>query len=233
MDAHDRPQPSRVLARLGIDTVVDLVGVGENLIEQPNTNLIFSGDLNVTGYPTYATFANADDVFGPDKASVAAATRANLTRWAASIAAASGDGLNATAIERVLRVQHDLMFEQNVTIAETITTASGALVVTPFWCLFPFSRGSVHLGAVDLVNSPVIDPRYFLVDFDMTMEIAIGKQAQAFFRSHPMQDHISLNVTADPGSDQEWAEFIASTCAYNERIGSIPNTEAHAMPGRG
>lgn len=186
--------------------------MGENFQDQANTNIIFTGTRNITGYVTYATFATADDIFGANKSAIAASTRANLTQYAEAMAAASNNGLNTTAIERVLRVQHDLMFIQNVSIAETITFSRQEYVATPYWCLLPFSRGSVHLGDVEETNSPVIDPRYFLIDFDMTQEVAIGKQAHAFFHKSPMSEYVSLNLTADPMSDEEWVEFTAASC---------------------
>lgn len=204
---------SRILAKLNVETVIDLPGVGENLQEQPNSVLGFSSNLSVTGYPTYATFGTADDIFGPYRAGLADETAANLTHYARKIASASGAGLNATAIEQVLRIQHDLMFAKNVTIGETVTvSASGGFFATAHWLLLPFSRGSVHLDAVGDINRPVIDPRYFLVDFDLTLQIAIGKQAHAFWHSAPMSGYITGNFTADPASNEEWAAYIRNSC---------------------
>lgn len=201
----------RILTTLGIDTVIDLPGVGDNLQEQPNTNLIFTAKLNVTGYATYATFGTADDIFGSDRAALADATAANLTKYAQAVVSASNVGLNATATEQVLRVQHDLVFSKNVTIGETITLSAPGLVATAHWLLLPFSRGSVHLGRVGEINSPVIDPRYFLVDFDMALQVAIGKQAQEFWRS---RGYITSNYSADPASDAEWVEYIEHLCTW-------------------
>lgn len=104
------------------------------------------------------------------------------------------------------------MFIKNVTISETITVALGEVFATAHWLLLPFSRGNVHLGANGQINNPVIDPRYFLVDFDMTLEIEIGKQAQKFSHSPPMSDFVTGNVSVVPASKQEWVEFTESTC---------------------
>lgn len=202
----------RILTKLSIKTVIDLPGVGENLQDQPNTELIFTGNVNVTGYTTYATFGTADDSFGLDRAALTDATAANLTQYDQAIASASNAGLNATAIEQVLRIQHDQMFTKNVTIGETVTLSALGYIGTAHWPLLPFSRGSIHLGAVGEINRPVIDLQYFLVDFDMAQQVAIGKQAHAFWYSTPMGAYITGNVSADPGSDAEWVEYIERSC---------------------
>lgn len=198
---------------MGIETIINLPGVGENLQEQPNTALIFTASLNITGYPPYATFATADDIFGPKRPALAEATKSNLTEYAQAIASASDAGLNTSAIEQVLRIQHELMFTKNVTIGETITLGIGENVLTSHWLLMPFSRGSVHLRASAQVNTPAINPRYFLIDFDMKQEIGIGQQAQKFWRSSPISNYITGNVTGVPASDAEWVNFIESSCA--------------------
>ncbi|KAK7728748.1 hypothetical protein SLS53_009376 [Cytospora paraplurivora] len=60
----------QILESLGVDTIIDLAGVGENLQEQPNNDILFSGALNVTGSTTYATFGTAEDIYGHNKGSV-------------------------------------------------------------------------------------------------------------------------------------------------------------------
>ncbi|KAF3769784.1 GMC oxidoreductase [Cryphonectria parasitica EP155] len=205
----------QVLSTLGIDTIIDLPGVGENLQDQPNTDILYLGNLSVTGNATYATFGTADDVFGPDKSTWATSTSANLSQYAQIIASASNDALNTTALELLLAVQHDLMFAKNVTIAESLVTYSEGYFLTAFWLLLPFSRGSVHLGGVGAIERPVIDVRYFLIDFDMVQEVAIGKQAQSFWHTSPMQGYITANVTDESSTDEQWTEFITNSFGPN------------------
>lgn len=205
---------SSVLQESGLDTIIDLPGVGENFQEQPNSNLIFEATLNVTGYPTYATFGNADDLFGHEKLAVSNDVSAKLAAYAEHAASGSRGGLNASAVEQILRIQHDLIFNKNVTIGETITASFSGSLLTAWWCLLPFSRGRVHLASLDAFDSPLIDPQYFVADIDMTMQVAIGKQAQYFWHTSPIAEIVMRNVTADPASDEEWAEYIANTCRY-------------------
>ncbi|KAI3394499.1 hypothetical protein diail_2633 [Diaporthe ilicicola] len=205
----------QVIGDIGVDTVIDLPGVGENLQEQPNSNLLFEGLLNVTGYATYATFATAEDLFGPQKLAVSDEVSANLTAYAESAASGSRGGLNVAALEKIFRIQHDLIFEKNVTIAETITTSSSGYLLTAWWCLLPFSRGRVHLASLDAVDSPLIDPQYFVADIDMVVEVATGKQAQSFWHKKPIAEYVGQNLTADPVSDEDWAKYITNSFGPN------------------
>ncbi|KAG8166266.1 hypothetical protein KVR01_004818 [Diaporthe batatas] len=202
-----------VLQELGIEAIIDLPGVGENLQEQPNSNLIYVPTHNVTGYTTYATFANAEDLFGAETAAVSSDVGSKLTAYAEN--AASQGGLNASAIEKILRIQHDLIFNKKVTIGETITASSSGFLLTAWWCLLPFSRGRVHLASIDAYDSPMIDPQYFAADIDMTTQVAIGKQAQSFWHAKPVAGITANNVTADPWSDEEWVGFITNNFEPN------------------
>lgn len=171
---------------------------------------MYLGNLSVDGYATYGVFGTAADLFGASKSAWAASIKANLSQYAESIVSASNDGLNLTAVEKILAVQHDLIFHENVTIAEVIVSYSEGYFLGAFWPLLPFSRGSVHLGAKD--DRPVIDPRYFLADFDMAVNIALGEQVQRFWHTEPIGEYIYANVTAEPSTDEAWADFIAESC---------------------
>lgn len=208
--------PTRILESLGVATIIDLAGVGENLQEQPNNDLLFSGALNVTGSTTYATFGTAEDIYGHNKSVIAASTNASLARYAKLVAAASHNGVNATALEKIYRIQHDLIFSKNVTISETLTYGSAGLLLSAWWSLLPFSRGSVHLGSVHQIDQPVIDPRFFLADIDLVTQIAIGKQAQVFWNTGSVGGYVLSNLTANPGTDEEWAQYIINSCVSIE-----------------
>ena len=83
----------------------------------------------------------------------------------------------------------------------------------------PFSRGSVHLRSTDVkdLNSPVVDPHYFDIDFDLLWAIRVGQLSQKFFASKPVKDLVlgpspmiaqllPLNAT-----DAQWSTFIKAT----------------------
>jgi choline dehydrogenase len=60
------------LQQLGIKMRIDLPGVGENLQDQPNVPLLYTGNLNVSGTAPYATFLTAAQLFGQDVEDIAA-----------------------------------------------------------------------------------------------------------------------------------------------------------------
>ncbi|KAJ8120468.1 hypothetical protein O1611_g10360 [Lasiodiplodia mahajangana] len=82
------------------------------------------------------------------------------------------------------------------------------------WLLLPFSWGSVHLTSVDAINAPAIDPKYFLIDFDLDVQTNLGRVARKFWHTTPMSglvdsaglptdDVLPLNAT-----DAQWATYI-------------------------
>lgn len=211
----------RILESLGIETQVDLPSVGENLIEQTNIVLAYSGDLESSA-SAYHTFVTAADLFGSDITAVEASTRASLSKWAQAAVDASGsDALNITAVEKLLSIQHDLIFKRNITAAEIITVIAPGLLASNYWYLLPFSRGSVHLGSAEQINNPLIDPRYFLADFDLNATVITGKMAQKYWLSEPMNTFVAEPLI--PGSDvlpnnatnSQWESFSQQYCEFS------------------
>ncbi|KAF4201756.1 hypothetical protein CNMCM8927_001085 [Aspergillus lentulus] len=209
------------LRGLGIETRIDLPGVGENMQDQPNVPLLYAGNLNISGTSPYATFVTASQLFGEDVEDIAAATLSSIPTWAESLASSSKSNLNRSAIQHILILQHALIFKSNVTIAEILTSASGTILLSAFWLLLPFSRGSVHLSSTDEkdINAPSIDPNFFQVDFDLQTEMAIGKLAQSFWEQESVK---SLSPVPMPGrglegnaTDPQWTAFIKETFGPN------------------
>ncbi|RHZ43040.1 GMC family oxidoreductase, partial [Aspergillus thermomutatus] len=149
------------------------------------------------------------------------ATRSSIPAWAESLAASSSNNLSSSSIRRILTLQHTLIFESNITIAEILTTASGTTLLSAFWLLLPFSRGSVHLSSTQPkdIDAPSIDPNFFQVDFDLQAQMAIAKLAQSFWEQGPVKD---LHPVAIPGkgvegnaTDTEWTAFLKNTFGPN------------------
>ncbi|KAI0024722.1 GMC oxidoreductase [Xylariomycetidae sp. FL0641] len=211
----------RILDGLGIETKVELPGVGEYLQEQPLSIMLYETTLNNTGQTPYSAFVAAQDLFGKQTASVAASTEAKLSSWAEQVAAANKGAIRADNVEKLFRIQHDLMFHKNVSIGETLPAYSSASLANPFWLLLPFSFGSVHLTEKEAINAPAIDPKYFLVDFDLEVQIALGRLSQKFWATEPVSSVVgpSLQPSADVlpmnASDAEWTNYIQSTLTPN------------------
>ncbi|CAJ2506396.1 Uu.00g005260.m01.CDS01 [Anthostomella pinea] len=206
-----------ILSELGIETKIELSGVGEHFQDQPNLSLVYAGSMNMTGSAPYATFANAQDMFGDDTSTIAATTEAQLPAWAAQVAAANNGSVSADAIEKLFRIQHDLIFNQNVTIAETLTAISASYLISAYWLLLPFSMGSVHLTSTEDIDAPAIDPKYHLIDFDLQVSIALGRLSQEFRYTEPVSSRVVSNVS--PGevalprnaTYDQWTSYIQSS----------------------
>ncbi|KAI1463290.1 putative GMC oxidoreductase [Daldinia caldariorum] len=210
----------------GIETRIDLPGVGEHLQDQPNVVLEYSSNVNLTGTAPYATFATAEDIFRERTSAVKEATHAKLSEWAQKVSDANNGAIGAHRIEKIFRIQHGLIFKENVTIAETLTSASGDILLSAFWPTLPFSRGSVHLKSVE-DNDPAIDPEYFLIDFDFAIQTELGRLSQDVWYTDPIRDVVvgylvpGDDVLPRNATDAQWATFIASTVSPNHHpIGS-------------
>ncbi|RFU80823.1 glucose oxidase [Trichoderma arundinaceum] len=210
-----------ILSKFDIDTVVDSPGVGENMIDQPNMALTYSTKGSFPGYAPYATFVNASSLFGSNVDSVAASTKDSLSRWAQQLSDDTGGALSAEAIEQWFQVQHDLIFQKDVTIAEILSTASGTTAISAYWDVLPFSRGSVHLSSANAINSPAINPRFVSVDFDLAVQVAIGRLSTVFW-STPLISAI-VDVEVNPNStvippnatDAQWESFTRNSIGSN------------------
>ncbi|KAK5996006.1 Glucose oxidase [Cladobotryum mycophilum] len=200
----------QLLKKMGIETIVDSPGVGEHMIDQPNMSLEFSTNATFFGYPPYTTFANASSLFGSELGSIEASTKASLASWAIQVANSSNGALNATALEYLFGIQHGLIFEKGVTIAEILSTGGGNTLLSAYWDLLPFSRGSVHLSSVTDINKPSINPKYLSVDFDLQVEIAAGRLCQTFWSTEPISQFTGKQTKPDTAqlppnaTDSQW-----------------------------
>jgi len=217
-----------ILKKLGIPVKVNLPGVGENFQEQGNNALVYSGTPEATGGVAVSqTFASPADLFGSNLGEITRSTRKDLPRWADLIVSASGSAsvlLNKTAVEKVLQVQHDLVFgKRATTLAEYVTqTVGDGVLISSFWPLYSFSRGSVHLTSADVskINLPRIDPRLNLVDFDLAIQIRVAKLAERLWRTTPLSPLVSgrvfpgLDVLPADATEAQWREFVKTTSEF-------------------
>lgn len=214
-----------LLRPMGIDVVLDLPTVGENLIDQPNVAILYGSSYNATEITPYATFATADKLFGRERATeLAESTKSRLADWAKGIAEASRGAVAAGAVEKQLNIQHELIFERKVTIAEILTGAFPNNLASVSWALLPFSRGSVHLTSAENkdIDNPLINPRLLSNDFDMETQIASSKLSRELWETSPAKElasggpktptreQVPLNAT-----DEQWRAFIRGAYTSN------------------
>lgn len=165
----------------------------------------------------YATF---NDIFGEDGKSVAKSVLANLTDYAAATSEASNGVVKQENLMTFFQTQYDLLFSSEVPMVEIlfIPTHSPALV-TEFWTLLPFSRGNVHISSADPGDHPVINPNYFMLEWDLLAHIAVMKYIRKVYQTSPLKDMVMLEKT--PGyaipknaTDAQWEDYAKKNCEF-------------------
>lgn len=183
--------------------------------------MVFSGEMEASA-SAYHTFFTAPDLFGANLEAVQEATRQSIPRWAKAIARTSGNALSSKSLEEQFHLQYDLIFNQNATTAEVITvSAPGGILASTYYAVLPFSRGSVHLGDLDQINRPVIDPGIFSADFDITANTAAGKMAQRFWLSEHIRPLVTGQLVPDAtvlpenATDAQWLAHLQQSRTYS------------------
>jgi choline dehydrogenase-like flavoprotein len=212
----------KILSRYNIPVRVALPGVGELLQDQ--TNAVIANKLkglSVTGYPQYVSYISASDIFGKSTGAAASSLQASLPKYASAVARASNGAVNASALEKQYKVLHKLLFQKNVPIAEILHAPGGSTMVTPFWPTMPFARGSVHITANNISAPAVINPNYFMCDFDVQVQGAIGNYIRRLHATSPMKEHVGAEqqpgYSSVPRDSDEagWATWLKSNYGPN------------------
>ncbi|KAI1359865.1 glucose oxidase [Xylaria arbuscula] len=215
----------RLLKQVGIEPVVDLPGVGENLVDQSNVPIVFETKKPLNGGNPYVSFATAADLFGANTSQLATESQRSLGHWARQVANSNPGLPDAAAIEKIFRIQHKLIFKKGVTLAEIFTAAYSGVVVSTAANLLPFSRGSIHL--YDNSTAPVIDPKYLTVGFDLTSQVAAARLASWLANTPPLSDLAVGGLLPPDGTgdshpppmtdaaDEDWKKWAADAISSN------------------
>lgn len=207
-----------ILSKYGIPIKIILPGVGENLQDQPNNVFIYEGNTTYNGTVPYVTYAPLSSILPPVPA-------ANISTWAQSISAAINSSISPGAMNFLLTIQNDLLNQDvpdiEVVFENSVTIGSGpsGYLGTAFWNLLPFSRGNVHISSSDPAAYPAINPNFFLVDFDLKVQVEIAKWIRKFWASKPMGAFTEISpgyaVVPKNATDAQWGDWIKSTCKYS------------------
>lgn len=178
-----------VLSKFNIPVVVDLPTVGENLQDQTNTvlssnvagNATYSGIGDLVAYPTAA------DIFGSAVANISATVLASLPSYAQKVAAASGNVTKASDLLELFKTQHELIFSADhpVPMAEILIEPSGSAIAVEYWGLLPFSRGNIHIANATPGTLALINPNYFMLDWDITGQVGVAQYIRNLYATEP------------------------------------------------
>ncbi|KAI1258957.1 glucose oxidase [Xylariaceae sp. FL1019] len=225
----------RLLKELGIEVVVDLPGVGENLVDQSNVPIMFKTGKDIHGGSPYVSFVTAADLFGSNTSQIADESRRNIGDWARKVASSNpGHPGGAAAIERIFRMQHDLIFNVGVTMAEIFTTTYAGTVVSTAANLLPFSRGSLHLRDSGKDNSVVadtlaLDPKYLSIKFDMFSQIAASRLASRLSSTPPLSDLVVGDLLPPDDTDESPPPVDGSYAQWEKWTAKAIGSNWHSM----
>lgn len=203
-----------VLSKHGIDTVVDLPTVGENLQDQINNELIYTPPSNFTsrydgGGGAFVAYPSASQVFGSSESSTAAGLKAKLAGYADAVAIASGNVTKAADLLEFFEMQYDLVFgSHEVPYSEILIYISAGTWGAQYWGLLPFSRGSIHIGQNSTAGA-LINPNYFMLDYDLELQVQTAKFIREVMATAPFAAVAGTEAT--PGFDAVAEDAGAAT----------------------
>lgn len=215
-----------VLSKYGIDTVVNLPTVGENLQDQTTNGFQYtlSNEFNATydgGASPCATYPSASSVFGSNMTTVAADIKSKLQLYAEQTAVANGNVTSPADLLEFFELQYELLYERQIPFAEFLIFVSSGVWNAAMWSIRPFSRGSVHIGSGSSTDGAVINPNYFLLDVDLTQLVGAANFLREVFSTAPFSSNAGAETTPSfdivpVGADEDgWKSWIYETYRSN------------------
>ncbi|KAJ3767556.1 alcohol oxidase [Lentinula raphanica] len=219
---------SSLLSSLGIETVLNMRGVGRNLQEQTMNSLGAGGnfDYGGNGPSDCIAYPNLYQVFGWNETAletVVGQLNDSDTRssWAASQVASA---YSQEALEEIYEVQAGLILNGNAPVVELFyDTGYPNDIGIDLWQLLPFSRGNVSITTNNPFTKPTVNVNYFGVDWDLDVQIGSARLARRIIDSSPLSSlstgetnpgtRVVPNNNGDYGSDASWKSWILDPSA--------------------
>lgn len=192
MKETDTSDKSSILSNLSIPVRLALPALGSNLQDQLIFSVAANITQNLTGFTAYVTHINATSLFGAKITDVESRVRSSIPAYAAQNTAAAPPGATNQQIqEYLLNVEADLIFEEGVPLAEVLTQRFEETLGITCWGLLPFSRGGVHS---DGVGGTRIDPKFFMIDWDSEVAVAVARLARRVIESSLLDEFITEEI---------------------------------------
>lgn len=215
-----------VLSQFGIETVVDLPTVGENLQDQVNNALTYTPPENFTstytGGAQFVAYPSASQVLANKSAAAAADLKAKLPAYAEAVAIANGNATRASDLEEFFEMQYDIIFgPQEAAYAEVLVYVEDGTWGGQYWGLLPFTRGSVHIGNANSTAGSVLDPKYYLLDYDLELQITMAKFIRSMMSTEPFSAYAGTetapgyDAVPEDADDATWAEWVVGQYRSN------------------
>lgn len=215
-----------VLSKHGIETVVDLPTVGENLQDQTDNGFGYnpSSEFSASydgGENPFVAYPSASSIFGSNVSAVAADVKSKLQLYAEKTAAANGNVTSPADLLGFFELQYDLLYERQLPFAEILIYVDSGVWNAQMWSIRPFSRGSVHIGSASSTEGAVINPNFFLLDIDLVQQVGTAKFVREIFSTAPFSSHVAVETapsveTVPVGADEDgWKGWIFETYRSN------------------
>jgi choline dehydrogenase len=194
--------PAEELHLAGIRAVHDLPGVGKNLQDHINVNIVRAARQKVTL-----------DGMSRGLASLRVALQFSLFKNGpgTSNVAEAGAFVSSRGDAQTPDIQYHFIPAQVVNHGRTILDGHG--VTLHACCLRPESRGEIRLARADPLTPPLIDPNYLASGYDLKILLAGIRQGRAILAASPFQPFLADERI--PGvalaSDAELEDFIRTT----------------------
>ncbi|KAJ6535901.1 alcohol oxidase [Mycena vulgaris] len=215
---------SKLLERMGIKTLIDLPGVGENLQDHMFAHVHYQAKHGIRTFdelsknPAFAAtereryektgkgwMASSDStvVFTPlNKIMQESVLFVKIQEIEDAIAVERSKGLLNDLTLQQYSIQLDWLKQGRVPHMEFLVFSRGFVRPEPDESYFimstgvqhPFSRGSVHIQSADPLQQPLIDPGYLTHEFDMFSLLAGYRALEKLAQTPPFADIIAKQV---------------------------------------
>lgn len=210
---------TKVLEKIGVQTVIDLPGVGANLIEQQKNNVFAGGPKDESVQPdlvdNMVAFPKIHHLMG-NVSDVRKYMESNIDHWAQA-AVEHGGSASKDGLLLQYRTMIEGIFDLEWPIAEFFLVPGQSTILMQAWNIMTFSRGSVHATSASTWVKSNIDPKYFSAPIDMDLQVATMRGVRKTFQGQAFTNVLAQAETK-PGFD-----------AAN---GGIPQSQASTTYGR-
>ncbi|KAJ7784207.1 hypothetical protein B0H16DRAFT_291615 [Mycena metata] len=231
--------PKALVTGLGIQSVVDLPGVGANLQDHLSSSVSLTATdndtwaalkaeplwddqlaiwrANGTGMWTYMNEATAyptiADLMGSDASSWVSGLNMT-TALSTAVAAASMDPTVAAGVQAQYALQSQWAASSSIGQVELIFNMFGATagsIGIQFCLQHPFSRGSIRATSPSIFDAPLINPNYLNISYDLDILRAALKYVRNITKTAPMSSMIAGETVPGAGTtaDADIDAYIA------------------------
>ncbi|KAJ7698127.1 alcohol oxidase [Mycena rosella] len=238
-----------ILAQYNIPSVLDLPGVGQNLMDHPFTGSDFSfppGTLTLDSLRFNATFRTEQQNLytSQHKGALTYTPAINSPVTLQSLVGTAETNAmmkNLTAFLSTFpqtplqKVQYQAQLDM-LKAGDAPFLVMGELPTGGFlgpadfntsyttaviMQVHPFSRGSVHIGSSDPLAAPIINPHYFEVPFEVDIYVKALQWTQRWFTSKTVGGAVHLPAASDVKTDAQWDTYVRThTQSVNHPIGT-------------